>query len=130
MTGLRILSGVRRSTTRILHGAAGCLILAGLAMGGCGPVDDDPPLEAPHNSFADGGADATHLVPGLYVTEVPAGTPPAGCYYEVFTDWTRDVRRTNGFGTGGDQLSIHILPDDKIVNSTGCGRWTLSPDPT
>jgi len=129
------LRSVKRSTERVIGSGAACLILGGLLLAGCqptAPVDDNPPTQAPATWFADGGANATHLAPGAYVTTVPPAKSkgePDSCYYEVFTDWERTQRRANGFGSEGDSLTIHILPGDTWVNSTGCGQWELVATP-
>lgn len=123
---------MKRATERILSGTAGCIILGGIALTGCQPgahnVPDAPPA-AKYTYFTDPGQTADQLQPGAYTTVVPPAKSqgePDSCYYEVFTDWARTQRRTNGFASEGQTVTIHILAGDTWVNSTGCGRWVLA----
>lgn len=130
---MSIVRSVRRTTGSVINAAFVCLALGGIIAARVQllPVVDNPPPEALHTWFAEGGATAPMMTLGEYVTTVPPGHngEPDSCHYEVFTDWDRTQSRLSGYGSAGDTLTIYILAGDKWIKATGCGRWDLVTSP-
>lgn len=111
-----------------MRASFGFVILAGLALAGCGPAGEAPPAgpdEAPTATAADGGSPKSSPAPapaGPAVAEVSAGaivSPDslAGEYRIPGVDG-RDIDLPHGISASIDEATIHV--------SAGCLRfaWT------